>query len=139
MKTLQKFEIYDGKKQIDNRFNLVRVSRWIKIRQNYNPNKRNSLWDYVTDENGCHPYQDRFDPENGLSLDYFTWNGRNYAISQFMVFGAAWDCIGHFVGYIENGEDHYIQGFDSHDLFNPILVEVDEYGENVRIYEEKAV
>lgn len=139
MKTLEKFEIYDGNKQIDKRYKLVRVSRWIEVKENYNPNKRNALWDYVTDGCGYAPYSEHFNPKEGLYLDYFRWNGRNYAIGQFMVFGSIWDNIGHHVGYTENGEDHYITGFDSHELFNPILIEVDEYCQHVRVYEEVAI
>jgi hypothetical protein len=141
MKTLDKFDIYPGNnytpvESIDDRYKYRRVSRWIQIRQNYNPGKRNRLWDYVTDENGRHPYQDNFSPENGLFLDYFIFNGRTYAIEQFIGFGSIADCIGHHTGYIENGEKYYLSGFDSEDYYRPILLELDDCGERVRVYEE---
>lgn len=141
MKELQKFDIYPGAnynpvETIDTKYNYVRVSRWIKVKQNYNPRKNNRLWDYVTDENGYKPHNDNFNPENGLYLDYFRFNGRTYAIEQFFAFGSIADTIGHASGYIENGEKHYLQGFDNENIYNPIFIELDEYGENVRIYEE---
>ena len=36
------------------KYNIKRLSRWIKIRTNYNVGKRNSLYDFATDENGTH-------------------------------------------------------------------------------------
>ena len=114
---------------------FYRVSRWITVKQNYNPNKRNSLWDYVTDENGYHPYNDKFNPENGLFLDFFKWNGRTYAIDQF------WSLSNPFyIGILyryedENGKDAFLSGVDMDgNLFNPIYIEFDEYCERVRVY-----
>lgn len=68
---------------------VKRISRWIKLRQNYNPRMDNSLWDYVTDENGYHPYSEKFNAKNGLFLDYFRHNGKTYALEQFYCFGSA--------------------------------------------------
>ena len=135
MKRLTSFSIYDGK-ECENDYSYIRKSRWIKIKTNYKPSKRNALWDYVTDGSGYHPYQDQFNPAEGLYLDYFTYNGRNYSIDQFMRIGCAFDCMGRYLGYYENGDKHYLAGYDSADYFNPIFIELDEYGENVRIYEE---
>lgn len=141
MKTLQKFDIYPGAncnpvETIDNSHNYKRVSRWIEIKHNYTPNSRNALWDYVTDENGYHPYQDNFNPDNGLYLDYFKWNGRTYAVEQFAAFGSVMDCIGHSTGYVENGEKHYLSGYDMDNYYNPVMIELDEYGERCRVYIE---
>lgn len=136
MKDLVKYEIYDGKGAIDEKHGLRRVSRWISIKHNYNPNRNNALYDYVMDEYGYKPYSDNFNPANGLYLDYFIFNGRNYAIEQFTAIGCIWDCIGHAIGYIENGETHYLSAFDSENYFNPLFIELDEYGERVRVYEE---
>ena len=95
------------------------------------------LWDYVTDENGYKPYQDNFTPENGLYLDYFKWNGRNYAIEQF------W-CLGNpfympFTLSYENsdGKKCYLSGVDNENIYNPIYVEFDECCERVRVYIEQ--
>lgn len=141
MKELQKFDIYPGKdykpiKTIDNRHNYKRVSRWITIRQNYSPCKNNRLWDYVTDENGYKPYQEQFNPANGLFLDYFRFNGRTFAIEQIISIGSIADCIGHSSGYIENKQEHFLSGYDCENYYSPIFVELDEYGDKVRIYEE---
>ena len=68
---------------------VKRVSRWIKLEQNYNPCKRNSLWDYVSDSAGYHPYSDKFDPTDGLYLDYFKFRGKTYALDQFFCIGSA--------------------------------------------------
>jgi hypothetical protein len=141
MKTLDKFDIYPGNnytpvESIDDRYKYKRVSRWIQIRQNYNPGKRNRLWDYVMDENGYHSYHEKFNPVNGLFLDYFIYNGKKYALDQFIRISSIADCIGHFTGYIENGEKYYLSGYDSENYFKPIFIELDEYCERVRIYEE---
>ena len=83
MKIFDKYDIYPGTnfkpvETLDNRYKLKRISRWISIRQNYNPNKNNSLWDYVSDENGYKHYQDNFNAENGLYLDFFVFAGKLY-------------------------------------------------------------
>lgn len=137
MKRLQKFDIYDGNPAIiSNEYEYKRASRWIKIENSYNVNKRNALYDYSVDGNGYHPYQDSYNPENGTFLDFFRWGGRKYAIEQFAAFGSIMDTLGHFTGYIENGEQHFLAGYDVENYFNPIIIETDEYGEYVRVYEE---
>ena len=113
----------------DNR-SLYRVSRWIKIQYAYNVTPRHSLYYYVTDENGYRDGQNNFSPENGTFLDFFKWRGRKYAIEQFLRLD--------YPIFFEDtdGKTHYLSGYDSEDYYNPILIEVDEYGENVRIYVE---
>lgn len=108
---------------------IYRVSRWIKIQHNYNVGKHNSLYYYATDENGYRDGQTSFDPKNGLYLDYFRWNGRTWAIEQFLRLSFP-------IFFEENGKTQYIAGYDSENYYNPILIEIDEYGEYVRIYEE---
>ena len=109
---------------------IKRVSRWIKIRRNYHPNHRNSLWYYVMDGNGYREGQEKFDPETGLYLDYFVWNGRKWAIEQFyrMDYPMMWED--------ENGKLNWLSCYDSENYYNPILLEFDEYCEYVRVYEE---
>ena len=36
----------------------------------------------------------------------------------------------------EDGKTSFIAGYDSQNCFNPILIEVDDCGEYVRVYEE---
>lgn len=113
-----------------------RVSGWIRIKTNYNPTERNSLWYYVQDENGCNPNQYAFNPENGLFLDYFTFRGKNYALDQFMALNNTfWNPVGYT--YInEGGKTVSLAGVDSENYFNPIYIEIDPCGERVRVYEE---
>lgn len=110
---------------------IFRVSRWIKRQTNYNPSKRNSLWYYVTDGNGYREGQTNFDPETGLYLDFFRWNGRTWAIEQFYR-------LDYPIFYEDKeGKYQYLSGYDSENYYNPILIEIDETGEYIRVYEEK--
>lgn len=135
MKDLIKFDVWNGSETTDNRRIYCRVSRWITVKHNYNPSPKNALWDYVTDGCGYHPYNNEFNPDDGLYLDYFTFDGRNYAIEQIIAFGGMCE-FGHFSGYIENGEKRYLSGYLDNNLYSPYHVELDEYGEHVRVYEE---
>lgn len=130
MKKLVAKGIFDGVERYT--ATIYRVSRWISIRPWINPTIRCQLWKYITDGNGEHPLSDKFDPKTGIYLDYFTFNGRNYALSQFVRFGTAWQ-PGQ-LAYIENGEKHYLHGVDTGDIYNPICIEVDDYAEKVRVY-----
>ena len=114
---------------------LLRLSRWIKVQQGYNITPRHSLYDYCTDENGFYPGQSMFNPENGTFLDFFRFNGRKYAINQFIIFGG---CMGGYppMWEDEDGKIHYLSGYDSEDYYNPIMIESSEYCEYVRVYQE---
>ena len=82
------------------------------------------------------PYQDNFTPENGLYLDYFRFNGRNYAVEQFLCLGNPfWNPVT-YCYEDKNGKTCYLSGVDNENYFNPIYVEFDEYCENVRVYVE---
>ena len=113
-----------------------RVSRWIKVKQNYNPCSRNRLWDYVQDENGYKHYQEQFNPENGLYLDYFTFHGRNYAIEQFLALGNPFYTAVSYSYEDKAGKLFYLSGVDGENIYNPLYIEMDEYGEYVRVYTE---
>ena len=139
MKELVKFDIWNGETRYDTKLKFKRVSRWIKLKTNYNPNKRNELWDYVQDDMGYRTCQSGFNPDSDLFLDYFTFNGRNYALEQFIAIGCIADAIGHSEGYIEDGKKHFLSGYDEQNYFRPLFIELDEYGERVRCYEYKEV
>ncbi len=139
MKELSAFDFWNGTYQYHAKRKFVRVSRWITMKCNYNPTKRNALWDYVQDGSGYHPYQEKFNPEEGLFLDYFEFNGRKYALEQFIAIGSIADSIGHAEGYIENNQRYFLNGYDGNDYFHPLYIELDEYGERVRLYECKEV
>ena len=108
---------------------IKRMSRWIKIRQAYGVSKRNRLCYYATDENGYREGNSNFNPDSRLFLDYFVWNGRRWAIEQFY-------CLDYPIMYEENGKLQYLSGYDSENYYNPILIEIDNNGEYVRVYEE---
>ena len=116
---------------------MRRVSRWIKLRNNFNPSPRNRLWDYVTDSNGYHPYQDKFQSDTALDLYYFRFGGRNYALEQFYVFGSVFLSGPPIMYEDENGKLGVIGTIDMDgDLFHPLYGEWDECCEHVRLYEE---
>ena len=121
---------------IDGENTVTRLSRWITIRTNYNANKANSLYHYVTDENGYRTHQDEYDPAGGTYLDYFRFGGRTYAINQFVALGSLW--IGgrpyHFID--TDGEISSVHAVDFDGcLYDPLYIELDEYGERVRVYQ----
>lgn len=110
MKTLTMYRKWMGSTKPADEKTFVRASRWITVHWNYNPSPRNELWDYVTDENGYHPYDEKFNPENGLELIYFTWNGRKYAIEQFYRLGSMF--VPELYYYYDNGESYPLCGVD---------------------------
>lgn len=114
---------------------LERVSRWITIKHAYNVSKRNALAYYAMDENGYKEGQTNFNSENGLYLDYFRFNGKNYAMEQFISNSSMWSNGTQFFTDID-GKLTYIAGYDSENYYNPILIEIDEYCEHVRVYVE---
>ena len=116
---------------------FVRVSRWITVQQNYNPKKRNSLSYYIQDGYGYKMDDSRYNPKEngGPYLDYFRWNGRTWAVEQFLCLNNPFWCP---VGYSwedKEGKLHYLSGYDSENYYNPIYVEFDECCERVRVYE----
>ena len=120
---------------VDGENTVTRLSRWIQIKQNYNVNKRNSLYELSTDENGYKPCQSEYDPVNGTYLDYFRFNGRNYAIEQFIKLGSLW-CDGAPYEFTDtDGASSFVCAVDFYgDLYKPLYIELDEYGERVRVY-----
>lgn len=121
----------------DGKRNFKRMSRWIKVKENYNPTPRNSLWHYAMDGYGNHPYEKDFDPERGLYLDYFTFGGRKYAIEQFWALGNPFYSALE-VSYVDkNGKRNYLHGIDSEPLFDPLYIEMSDCGEYVRVYREE--
>lgn len=123
---MKTFTTTDGNK-------ITRISRWIKIQHNYNPNKRNKLWYYVTDGNGYIEGQTGYDKSTGLYLDYFVFNGRKYAINQFMNLNNPFYC--NPVMFYENDKLHHLSGYDSENYYNPIMIELSDGCEYVRVYQ----
>lgn len=108
--------------ELKNGHTLERVSRWIEI-DSKEVTPRHSLYYYADKENG--------DGRPGY-LMYFRFKGREYAVGQF---------IGRYSMF---GFDHecktypaFITGYDADgDLYTPLLCEIDEYGEKIRLYRE---
>ena len=116
-----------------------RVSRWKNVQHNYNPGKNNSLWDYVMDGEGYKPYQDQFDPENGLYLDYFTHDGKTYALDQFAALGNPFYTAVSYYYTDENRKTAFLSGVDwDCNIFEkyPLYIELAEDGEKIRVYRE---
>ena len=123
---------YENKKQY-----FVRVTpRWVKVKTNYNVSPRNPLWDYARDENGNTPYQSNFD-KNTATLDYFEWNGRKWAVEQFLALGNPFWCAVAFSYEDEDGKTNWLSGVDADNYYNPIYIELSECGEQVRVYIRK--
>ena len=95
-----------------------RVSRWIKVRTEY-VTKRHSLADYA----------DFYDTEDkkGL-LNYFVFNGRKYAIGQFLRLS--------YPEYFNNEDDKtsYLCAYDSEDWYEPLMIEMDDCCEYIRLF-----
>ena len=111
---------------------IARVSNWITIKTNYHPSKTNSLYYYATDENGYKTGSKNFNENSDLFLDYFTWNKRNWAIEQFILFGGMWG--GTPPSFVENRKTIYLTAYDSEDYYDPIMIEVNKEGDKVRVY-----
>ena len=126
---MKQFRTVDGKNTV------TRLSRWIQIKQNYNVSKRNSLYELSTDENGYKPGQSEYNPVNGTYLDYFRFNGRNYAIEQFITLGSVW-CGGAPYKFTDaDGKSSFVCAVDFYgDLYKPLYIELDACGERVRVY-----
>lgn len=103
---------------------LARVSRWIKIRTAYN----------ITEKHSLSYYADKIDDEEN-SLDYFIYHGKKYAINQFYRFGTMFS-PGSIPMFYENDKLLFISGYDSENYYNPIMIEISDCCEYVRIYEE---
>lgn len=101
---------------------IKRVSRWIKIH----------FSEIVTEKHSLYYYADKY--ENNNYVDYFIFNGKKWALSQFMRFG--YPMTANYIQWYEKDKLHYMSGFDSENYYNPLLIEMDECCEYVRVYEE---
>ena len=97
-----------------------RVSRWIKI--DIRPvTKKHALFDYA-DIYGC------ADGEGLLTC--FRYKGRLYALGQFMRFTYPEFYDG------ADGTRQFLCGYDCTTWYKPLVCEIDDSGEYIRLYEE---
>ena len=96
-----------------------RVSRWIKVRNEY-VTKRHSLSDYAD-------FYGVDDDRYGV-LSYFVFNGRKYAMGQFLRLS--------YPEYFNNEDDKtsYLCAYDSTEWYKPLMMEIDDYGEYIRLF-----
>ena len=73
-----------------------------------------------------------------LFLDYFIFGGRKYAIEQFIALGSALCCGAPYEFTYTDGKNTFVSAVDYYgDLYNPLYIEIDGYGEHVRVYTVK--
>lgn len=102
---------------------LMRLSRWIHIRNNI-VSKKHTLACYgnQVEEDDTHVY-----------LDWFQFNGKKYALGQFICMNGMWANPVMFED--ETGKLNYLSGYDCEDYYNPIMIELSDGGEYVRVYQ----
>ena len=100
---------------------IERKSRWIHVDYLY-ITKKHSLWDYV----------DKYDiEEDGKAcLICFRHGGRLYALDQFMRLSYP------IFFEDETGKEAFLSGYDCTDYYNPYLIEIEDGGEYIRLYQE---
>ena len=103
---------------------IVRLSRWIRIEYAYNVTERHSLHYYAEDTG-----------DGGNALTFFRWNGRKWALCQFYRFGTMFTPDAPPMWY-EKGKLQYIAGYDAENYYNPVMIELSEDCEYVRVYQE---
>ena len=95
---------------------IRRVSRWLRVQ-----------YAHVTPRHRLAEYADE-----GVLL-FFRWQDRQYAIGQFYRLGGG--LAAPVTWYDEDGKLHYLSGVDCTVWHNPPMLEVDDGGEYVRVYE----
>lgn len=99
---------------------IKRVSRWIQVKR-IMITKKSHFWDYA----------DSYTEENGKRfIDVFRFNDRLYCISQFLRLSAPYSFID------TDGKNSFISGYDCTDYYYPLLIEISENGDYIRLYEE---
>jgi hypothetical protein len=95
------------------------TGRWIAIRSAY-----------VTERHMLHDYAD----EDGALL-YFSHYGRRFALGQFLRFGSPWGSPG--VPMWEDADGlHHMAGYQDDCWHDPLMIEISEYGDAVRVWQE---
>lgn len=103
-----------------------RCSRWITIRTDYDITPRHSLYDQSDD---C--------GDGEKCVSYIRHKGITIPTAQMVLLGSmACPADKPFI-FKEKGETHTISAVDFWtDLYNPYYIELDQWGEKVRLYEK---
>lgn len=112
---MKTFTTTDGK-------TLVRLSRWIKLHYEY-VSKKHSLYDYADTDSS----------DDMVLLIWFQFRRKKYAMNQFICMNGVWANPVMFED--ETGKLNYLSGYDCEDYYNPIMIELSEDGEYVRVYQ----
>jgi hypothetical protein len=98
----------------------IRVSRWIKLE-----------YRFVTCRHRLYDYADVTERENGGAWLYmFRHGGRLYALNQFARLG-----FPIFYGDAQ-GKMQYLCGYDTEQWYKPLICEIEDGGECIRLYQE---
>lgn len=112
-----------------------RISGWLPRQTIYNPTSRHSMYYYRTDEYGYREHDSEFNPVNGTYVDGYKYKGTWYAVERFFALGSAFLGGTPFMPVADDGEQVVIGAMDMDgNLYNPLYLEMDEYGEYGRLY-----
>lgn len=113
-------------------------SRWLKVRRDWfeKPNPRHGLYDYMVDMDGLALYDERCDLSAGVEVEYFKYHGMRFPLSRFYALRCAVISTAPYEIVEDDGSSSFISCVDMDgDIFNPLYLELDEWGEGVRVYE----
>lgn len=124
---------------IDKKYRIYPISKWITVKHTFHANKRNALYEYVTDEYGHRSGSKEYNPINGRFLDYFEFNRRKYAVEQFYLLNSMW-LNSEPIQYKSKNEIRTINTVDMDGfILDPIYAEFDIDAEKVRLYKIRAI
>ena len=97
------------------------VSNWLEVKEQY-VTKRHSLSEYAD-------FYGTDNEKEGL-LTYFTFKGKKYALGQFLRLS--------YPEFFENedGKQSFLCGYDCTDYHNPLMMEMDDCVDSVRLFQE---
>lgn len=105
---------------------LMRVSRWIKVRHAENITPRHALYYWAENARG---YRCCEGDGDGANVYYFTFRGRRYALNEFTPLTVP-------EMYETPEEERGIIGYMQIETARPLLLEYSECMDFVRVYEE---
>ena len=104
---------------------FYRLSRWISVQ-----------WLQVTERHPLWYYAEKDTQEgNKRWVECFRWNDTLYAMGQFMRFNTPFVHDAEPI-LIDGKEKIWLAGFDANEYFDPIMIEIHDDCEHVRVYKE---